>query len=114
MIRFTLPAITPLVSAMTTGSAAESLQGQIVVDAPCKARGGDQQSAFVDTNALALPGQRHGACKNRRRAEEQPSVDIFLIDDPSDRHGRQSLEIEEQRAGCGGRAGQPEHQEQRA
>src|SRR5580692_8066929 len=65
-------------------------------------------------NTLALPGQGERACKNRRGAEEQSSVDIFSKDDPSDRHGRQSLEVQEKGPGRGGSASQSQHQEQRS
>ena len=64
------------------------------------------------SKAMKDLAERARARKDRRRAEDEPPVDIFPKDDPGDAHGRQSLEIEEKGAGCGGRAGQPKHQKQ--
>ena len=113
IIRFTLPAATPLVSAMTTGVHGRELPREVVVNSPCKAGSGHRQAAFVEANSLTLPGQRDRARKDPLGAKRRSQVDILQKDDPGDRHGRLSFEIEEQRAGRGGRAGEPEHQEGR-
>jgi hypothetical protein len=87
--------------------------GQVVVDAPSDAGPGNREGTPAQCS-LAPPRQQQGAGKDGARTNEQPFVDGLVEEYPSDPHGRQTLEIEEQRCRRSAGPRQPQHQQYRS
>ena len=91
-----VPATSPFTVAMVTGSAAENLAGDVVVDPPGETGAADKERSGVECHSLSLPGEQNCAGKNCQRSEQQSPVNILAIDDPGNAHGRKTFEVQQQ------------------
>ena len=74
------------------------LAGKIVIQAPGHAGTCNRQRPEVDRNPLTLPRQEHGAGEDRHGAEQEAAVDVLPINQPSDGHGGEALQIQKEGA----------------
>ena len=87
---------------------------RLFVDAPAQARGKDEDAAKVECETPAGPREKNSAREDCRGTDEQAAVDVFTEDYPSDGHGRETLDVEQQRARGGRRHRQTQHQQKRS
>ena len=91
------------------------LARQVVVDSPAQAGAGDEKCTPVEAD-IAPPVQDSDDCtgEDRGRSESDPSVDVLLEHEPSDRERGEALEVEQQCRGGSPRAGETQHQQHRS
>ena len=72
---------------------------KVVVDPPSQARARDEQRSRTDGGGPATPRQQEGTGQNGKGAEQKAPVHILFEDEPSDCHGGEAFEIEQQGRG---------------
>ena len=108
------PATRPLIIAICIGSAADSLRDRLLSNSPAQAGASDEKCTPVEADMAARPGQDDCTGEDRGRSESDPSVDVLLEHEPSDRERGEALEVEQQCRGGSPRAGETQHQQHRS
>ena len=103
----------PLISAMTTGSADESLRVRLLSMPHARQAAAISKPPSSRRSPRPCQDNTNAPARIEAAPSRRPTIDVLPKHDPGDRHGRQSFEIQQQRTRGGRSSREPEHQQQR-